>query len=216
MNLEQARFNMIEQQIRPCDVYNATILKLLSTVKREEFVPANYTNLAFSDLAIPLPGGQKMFTPIIEGLLLQNLMLDKKHKVLEIGTGSGFLTAILSKMADFVYSIELDPQNQKLAIDNLTKHGVTNVSVIGANGIHGLPNKAPFDRILVSGGLIEVSNNLKSQLKVGGKLIAIIGTRPIMHAISIERIAESKYVQTELFETDVEYLISENTLKFKF
>lgn len=216
MNLEQARFNMVEQQIRPCDVHNQAILDLLFSIKREKFVPSEYVNVAFSDVEIPLPGGQKMFSPRIEALLLQNLMVEKKHKVLEIGTGSGFLTAILSKLADFVYSVEANELNQKLAIDNLTKSGITNVSIIGANGLNGVADKAPYDRILVGGGLKHVSEALKAQLKVGGRLIAIVGNRPVMDVIAIDRISESKYVQTKLFESDVEYLISENVHSFKF
>jgi protein-L-isoaspartate(D-aspartate) O-methyltransferase len=127
MNVEQARFNMVEQQIRPWNVFDEKILSLLSQIKRENFVTEKYHNLAFSDIEIPLPGEQKMLFPRIEARLLQELQLNKKDKVLEIGTGSGYVTALISKMADFVYSVEINSQNKAFAQNNLTHVGIKNV-----------------------------------------------------------------------------------------
>ncbi len=216
MDIEQARFNMVEQQIRPCDVHDDILIDLFFKLKREKFAPEQYRQLAFSDLAIPLPGGQKMLKPRVEALLLQALEVTKADKVLEIGTGSGYITALLARMADFVYSVEIEEQNKQLAAYNLTYAGVNNVSLIAANGIDGLESKAPYDKIFIGGGLLVLHDKIKEQLKIGGKLVGIIGNRPIMHAVSIERISETKYVQKQLFETDVEYLINENVERFTF
>lgn len=216
MDMEQARFNMVEQQIRPCDIQDDVLRELLFKLKREKFAPEQYKKLAFSDLEIPLPGGQKMLLPRIEAMLLQQLKLSKTDKVLEIGTGSGYVTALLAKQTDFVYSVEVEEQNKQLATYNLTYAGINNVSVIHANAINGLADKAPFDKIFIGGGLLSIPNSIKSQLKIGGKLVGIVGTRPIMHAVLVERIAESQYTEKKLFETDVDYLISENVEQFKF
>ncbi len=216
MDMELARFNMVEQQIRPCDVRNEDVLRLLRQVGREKFVPEQYKQLAFSDLEVPLPGIQAMLTPRVEAMLLQELAVDKIDKVLEIGTGSAYVTAILAKLADFVYSIEIDEQNKQLAVKNLTYAGINNVSIINSNGINGLPDKAPFDKIFVGGGLRTIPETLKSQLRVGGRLVGIIGDSPVLHAVSITRDGENKFTQKKLFETDTTYLINEQTQQFIF
>jgi protein-L-isoaspartate(D-aspartate) O-methyltransferase len=216
MDMELARFNMVEQQIRPCDVRNEDVLRLLSQVGREKFVPVQYQQLAFSDLEIPLPGGQAMLTPRVEAMLIQELAVSKIDKVLEIGTGSGYITAILAKLADFVYTIEIDEQNKQLATNNLTYAGVNNVSIINANGIHGLATKAPFDRIFVGGGLLGIPDELKAQLRVGGRLVGLVGNSPLLHAILITRDGENKYTEKKLFETNTDYLINEQTEQFTF
>lgn len=216
MDIEQARFNMVEQQIRPCDIHNEALRELFFKLKREKFVPEQYKQLAFSDLGIPLPGGQKMLHPRIEAMLLQELSVTKTDKVLEIGTGSGYVTALLGRMADFVYSVEIDEKNKQLATQNLTYAGINNVSLIQGNAINGLADKSPFNKIFIGGGLVAIPDSIKQQLKIGGKLIGIVGHRPIMHAVLIERINENNYIQKQLFETDVEYLISENVEQFTF
>lgn len=216
MNFEQARFNLVEQQIRPWNVFDENILDLISQIKRENFVTAQYRDLALSDIEIPLPGEQKMLCPKIEARLLQGLNLTKKDKVLEIGTGSGYVTALLAKLADFVYSIEINATNKKFAGHNLTKAGIKNVSIIEGDGINGLPPKAPFDKIYVGGSLPEINDNLKDQLKVGGRLVGIIGKTPVMHAVVLEKTSENEFKQTQLFETVVDELINLNLKDFKF
>ena len=216
MDMEQARFNMVEQQIRPCDIHDEILRDLLFKIKREKFTPEQYKQLAYSDLEIPLPGGQKMLMPRIEALLLQALDVEQTDKVLEIGTGSGFVTALLARLADFVYSVEVEEANKALAQQNLTYAGVTNVSLSRANGIYGLAEKAPYNKIFIGGGLMAIPESIKEQLKVGGKLVGIIGNRPIMHAVLIERTNETTYSEKQLFETDVDYLVSENVDQFTF
>ncbi|RTL11243.1 MAG: protein-L-isoaspartate O-methyltransferase [Neisseriaceae bacterium] len=216
MNFELARFNMIEQQIRPWNMFDEKVLGLLKTIKREEFVNQSLRNLALSDIELPLPGEQKMLFPRIEARLLQELKLRKKDKVLEIGTGSGYVTALLAKLTDFVYSLEINEQNKQFAVDNLTRAGIKNVSIIEADGMVGLAAKAPFDKIFVGGALAEITPELKAQLKVGGILVGIEGVAPIMHAVVIEKISENEYKQTQLFETYVEPLSSAAPRGFKF
>ncbi len=216
MNIEQARFNMIEQQIRPNGVVDETILKLLFNLKREKFVLDEMQNLAFSDLEIPLPGEQKMLYPRVEAQLIQALKIKKTDKVLEIGTGSGYVTAILAKLSHFVYSIEIDERNRQFAVNNLTKAGITNVSIINGNGINGFSEKAPYDKIFIGAGMLEISNKIKRELKIGGSLVGFSGEKPVMHAQLIKRVADNKYKQKNLFEVSIDYLISEQVKNFKF
>jgi len=216
MDIDQARFNMVEQQIRTWGVLDDNVLHLCSSIKRETFVKPDYKNIAFSDLEVPLPGGQKMLCPKVEARLVQDLHLTPNDKVLEIGTGSGYVTALLARLSSFVYSIEIDETNKEFAINNLTQSGISNVSVITGNGIHGLPNKAPYDKIFIGGGLIAITDTIKQQLKIGGRLTGFIGVMPVMHAVIIDRLGEHEYIETQLFETDVDYLVSENTEHFKF
>lgn len=216
MDFTTARFNMVEQQIRPWNMFDERVLELLGTIKREDFVQAEHRNLALSDVEVPLPGGQKMLFPRIEARLLQELELRKKDKVLEIGTGSGYVTALLAKMSDFVYSLEINAHNKQFALDNLIKTGIKNISLIEADGLNGYETKAPFDKIFVGGSVATISERLKSQLKVGGRLVAITGTAPIMHAILIEKLADNEFKQSTLFETSVDPLVSAAHTNFVF
>ena len=216
MDFEVARFNMVEQQVRPWNVFDQRVLSLLGQIKRENFVSSQYRNLALADIEIPLPGEQKMLFPRIEARLLQELKLNKKDKVLEIGTGSGYVTALLAKLADFVYSLEINNVNKQFAVSNLTAAGIKNASIIAADGINGLSAKAPFDKIFVGGSLKTINDNLKHQLKIGGSLVAVVGEYPIMHAIVIEKISDTEYKQTQLFETLIDGLVSPSHDGFKF
>jgi protein-L-isoaspartate(D-aspartate) O-methyltransferase len=215
-DIEQTRLNMVKCQIHTWDVLDENILNIFMTMKRENFVPSAYKSIALSDIEIPLPGSGKMLFPRVEARLLQELDLNKKDKVLEIGTGSGCVTAILAKLSAFVYSIETDETNKKFAMNNLTENGITNVSLTAGNGIGGLVAKAPYDKIFVGGALIVIPDGLKKQLKVGGKLVGFIGRDPIMHAIVMERIGETEFKQTQLFETEIDYLSGEQTEQFNF
>jgi protein-L-isoaspartate(D-aspartate) O-methyltransferase len=215
MNVEHARFNMVQQQIRPCEIFDQNLLDLYTSVKRENFVAPQYKNIAFSDLEIPLPGGQKMLCPRVESKLIQELQLSKTDKVLEIGTGSGYVTAVLAKMVDFVYSVEINDINKEDAAKHLMQAGISNVSIISGNGLHGLAAKAPFDKIFIGGGLTHIPEELIRQLKNGGRLVAIVGKKPVMHAILLERLSETHCRETQLFETDVDYLVHEVDKTFK-
>ncbi|MBY0235986.1 MAG: protein-L-isoaspartate O-methyltransferase, partial [Burkholderiaceae bacterium] len=198
---EQARFNMIEQQIRPWDVLDAGVLALLAVVKREDFVPAAYKTMAFMDTEIPLPGGQHMLPPRVEARLLQALNVARHEKVLEIGTGSGFMAALLGHRAQRVFSLESNPELVALAKENLRRSGVRNVVVQEQDGLAGLPGEAPFDAILLSGSVAEVPAQLLNQLKVGGRLLAIVGDAPVMRATLVTRQADKQFNSVVLFDT---------------
>ncbi|MBB4841628.1 protein-L-isoaspartate(D-aspartate) O-methyltransferase [Paucibacter oligotrophus] len=201
MNIEQARFNMIEQQIRPWDVLDAGVLALLAVVKREDFVPAAYKGLAFTDTEVPLAGGQQMLAPRVEARLLQELKIARHEKVLEVGAGSGFMAALLGHRAQKVFSLEVQPELVALANDNLKRAGVRNVNVLAQDGSQGLAGEAPFDAILLSGSVAEVPAKLLNQLKVGGRLAAIVGEEPVMRAQLISRVSEKEFRTSHLFDT---------------
>lgn len=200
MNFEQARFNMIEQQLRPGKVLDPDVLDTLSMVKREEFVPPAHRRLAFADTQIPLGGAARMFAPIVEALALQALAMKKHEHVLEVGTGSGYMAALLGAHADHVWSIEIDPQLADAARENLRRAGVTNVSVQTGNGLSGLAAHAPFDVIMVSGAVAEVPGVLLDQLKPGGRLFAITGSAPAMSA-AIHTRSDKGFRHRAVFET---------------
>ena len=217
MNIEQVRFNMIEQQIRPWDVLDTEVLDLLHVVKRENFVPVAHKALAFADTEIPLPGGENMLFPKVEARLLQDVMVKKHESVLEIGTGSGYMAALLAYRARHVTTVEISPELKALAEQNLAANGVANVTVELGDGAQGWTNGAPFDVIVVSGSLPELPEALLKQLKVGGRLAVIIGQAPAMKAQLITRTGEAGYDTRTLFETSVKpLLLASRPSAFKF
>jgi protein-L-isoaspartate(D-aspartate) O-methyltransferase len=217
MNLEQARFNMVEQQIRTWEVLDQDVLDLLLIIKREEFVPAAWRKLAFADVEIPLGHNATMFSPKIEAHALQGLQLKRHEKVLEIGAGSGHMAALLAAHAAHVWSMELVPELAAMARENLARHGVSNVTVETGDGLAGLTAHAPYDAIMVSGALASVPQVLLDQLKVGGRLFAIVGEAPVMTAQVITRAAEDGYRTVNLFETQAEPLANAPaSAKFSF
>jgi protein-L-isoaspartate(D-aspartate) O-methyltransferase len=201
MNIEQARFNMIEQQIRPWDVLDQDVLNLLSIVKRENFVPAAYRNIAFADLEIPLPDGQNMLFPRVEARVLQELAIKKHEVVLEIGAGSGYMAALLAARGRSVTTVEISPELAKLAEQNLAANGVSNVQVVVGDGAHGWKDGAPYDVICVSGGLPVLPQDFLDQLKIGGRLAVFVGSAPVMKAQIITRVDEKQFRVADIFET---------------
>ncbi len=201
MNLEQARFNMIEQQIRPWDVLDAEVLRLLSVVKREDFVPLAHKALAFADMEIPLGHGQCMLAPRVEARMLQDAGIQPHEKVLEIGTGSGYMTALLAQQAQRVISLEINPALADMARANLQKAGVHNAEVRVFDGAKGTPAEAPFDVIVLSGSVAEVPQNLLAQLKIGGRLVAIVGDEPVMRATVVTRHSDTSYTTVQPWDT---------------
>lgn len=199
-NVEQARFNMIEQQIRPWNVGDAAVLDLLSIVKREDFVPLAQKSLAFVDMAIALPNGQSMLPPRVQARLLQDAAVQPTDKVLEIGTGSGYMAALLARQAQRVISLEINPEIADMARTNLQRAGIHNVEVRQADGAQGAAADAPFDVILLGGSVAEVPQALLSQLKIGGRLIAIVGEEPIMHAQLITRTSATNYTSVDKWD----------------
>ena len=218
MNIENARFNMIEQQIRPWDVLDLDVLGLLSIVKRENYVQAEYRDLAFADLELPLPGGNgKMLFPRVEARVLQELTVKKHENVLVIGAGSGYLAALFAHRAQHVTAVEIDPTNAKFAEDNLRNDGVTNAEVVLGDGSRGWAGKAPYDVICVAGGLPVVPQEMLEQLKVGGRLAAFVGGRPVMKAQIISRIDDKQYRVADVFETYIDHLVNAiEPSRFKF
>ena len=204
MNFEQARFNMIEQQLRPGKVLDPDVLDVLFVVKREEFVPPAHRRLAFADTQIPLGGdtGACMFAPRVEAHALQALAMKKHENVLEVGTGSGYMAALLGAHADHVWSIEIDPGLAETARENLRRAGVTNVSVEVGNGLAGVAAHAPYDAIMVSGAVAAVPRALLDQLKPGGRLFAIEGAAPAMQAVLFTRVGQD-FRRLAVFETVV-------------
>ena len=199
MDLNQARFNMIEQQIRPWEVLDPQVLALLSTVRREDFVPLAHKALAFVDMDIPLgaASNQVMLAPRVQARLLQDLAVKKTDKVLDIGTGSGFMAALLAHQAASVLSLEIDPALAAQAQTNLQKAGVTNATVRCADGSQGAAADGPFDAIVLSGSVAEVPAALLQQLSVGGRLATIVGDEPMMRATLITRTGTSSWTTTE-------------------
>ncbi len=211
MNIEQARFNMIEQQIRPWNVLDQDVLDLLVVVKREDFVPPAYKALAFVDTDIPLPGGEAMFTPKIEARILQEVQVKKHENVLEIGAGSGYMAALLAHKARHVTTVEISPELKAMAEANLARAGIANVTVELGNGAQGWTGGAPFDVIVISGALEHLPEAFLKQVKVGGRIAAIIGQSPAMTAQLITRVSETAYDTVNVFETDVKQLANATT-----
>jgi protein-L-isoaspartate(D-aspartate) O-methyltransferase len=199
MDLNQARFNMIEQQIRPWEVLDPQVLELLNVVRREDFVPLAHKALAFVDMEIPLgkAPNQVMLAPRVQARLLQDLAVKKTDKVLEIGTGSGFMAALLAHQAASVLTLESDAALAAQAQTNLQNADVTNATVRHADGSQGAAADGPFDVILLSGSVAEVPAALLQQLKVGGRLAAIVGDEPMMRATVVTRTSDSQFSTIE-------------------
>ena len=213
MNYEQARFNMIEQQIRPWEVLDSQVLSLLALVRREDLVPPACKALAFVDMEIPLPPhhhpGQCMLAPKVEARLLQDLAVQKHEKVLEIGTGSGYMAALLAHRAQQVITLEIEPALVDMARRNLQKSGIYNAEVRLADGAANLAEavsengalRGPFDVIVLSGSVAEVPPALLELLKVGGRLSAIVGYEPMMRATLITRVGKESFRTMQAWDT---------------
>lgn len=208
MNIEQARFNMIEQQIRPWDVLDDQVLGVISGTPREDFVPERYRALAFSDISIPLEHGQVMMPPKLEGKLLQSLTLQPTDSVLEIGTGSGYLTACLARLTAKVHSVDLYPEFIEQARARLDRHGIDNVTLEVADAAAGWSGEGGFDAIAVTGSLPMLHQGFHSALKPGGRLFVIVGKPPIMQALLITRVGEQEWNQESMFETAIPALVN--------
>jgi len=203
MNIEQARRNMVEQQIRPWDVIDQNVLDALYAARREDFVPAAYRNLAFADLEIPLGCGETMLRPQLEGRILQTLALRPTDRVLEVGTGSGFMAALLAARAAHVYTVEIDAELKAFGEANLARNGVRNVTVEQGDAARGWTKRAPYDAIVLTGSVPVLPPELAEQLAPGGRLFAVVGDAPAMTARLITRIADGACNELDLFETSI-------------
>ncbi len=201
MNFEQARFNMVEQQIRTWNVLDTAILQALSNLPRERFVPAAYQSLAYTDTEIPLGHGQIMLPPRVDARLAHDLGLSGSETVLEIGTGLGYLTALLAQRSQRVISLEMVPELAAQARANLAQAGIGNAEVRIGNGATDAPAEGPFDAIVLGGSVIEIPQALLNQLKVGGKLLAIVGEEPVMQATLVTRTSPQQWASRVLWDT---------------
>lgn len=208
MNIEQARFNMVEQQIRPWDVLDQGVLDLLHAIHREDFVPPEHAALAFIDMEIPLGAGESMWMPKLEARAVQELDIRPVDRVLEIGTGSGYLTALLARLAAEVVSVDIVPAFTAAASEKLHAHGITNVQLHTGDAAHGWMDEAGFDAIVLTGSTPLLADRFRQSLRVGGRLFAIVGEAPVMQAQLITCIASGAYRSVTLFETSVKALVN--------
>ena len=217
MNIEQARFNMVEQQIRTWEVLDPDVLELLFTVKREEFVPPEHRTIAFADLDVPLGHGESMLQPKVEARILQELALQPHESVYEVGTGSGYLTALMARRARHVTSAEVYPDLQARAADNLRAAGISNVTLLPGDSARAPLAESAFDVIVLTGSTPLLPQAFLDRLSPGGRLFAIVGDAPVMAARLVTRSAAEAYHTVDLFETVVAPLVNaEQPGRFRF
>lgn len=204
-DIERARFNMVEQQIRPWDVLDQQVLDLLFELRREDFVPAQYRSLAFVDMEIPLTGntatGEKMLAPRVEARMLQELAIKPGDRILEVGTGSGYMTALLAKRGAHVTSVEIMPEFSTGAAAKLAAHGITNVTLAVGDAARGWSQSAPYDVIVLTGSVPVLVEDFQRSLKPGGRLLAVVGEAPAMQARLITCAGGGAFDTVVLFET---------------
>ena len=203
LNFETARKHMVESQIRTWEVFDPQVLDLMARAPREDFVPATYRKLAYADLNVPLGHGQLMMPPKMEARLLQALDIQPTDKILEVGTGSGYLTWLLANLGREVISVEIDPALSAQAEKNLAAHGIKNTTLEVGDAAHSWNQHAPYDVILITGSLPLFPLEYQKSLTVGGRLVAVVGAAPAMEALLVQRKAENSYTHEVLFETDL-------------
>lgn len=201
MNFEQARFNMVEQQIRTWEVLDQRVLDLLLRVRREEYVPQQHRALAFADMEIPLGHGEKMLAPKMEARMLQELALRPSDKILEIGTGSGYMTALLASLGSHVYSVDVVAEFVQAAGAKLAAHGINNATLEAGDAARGWDRHGPYDAIILTGSVPALADAFRKSLLPGGRLIAVVGEPPVMEAKLITCVAAGAFGTTGLFET---------------
>jgi len=205
MNFERARFNMVEQQVRPWEVLDGRVLDALTEIHRENFVPDQYRQLAFADLSIPLGHGESMLKPVVEGRVLQALMVQPEDEVLEIGTGSGFVSACLARLARQVVSLEINPELAAAARVRIAAAGIGNCQILTQDVFEYRPTQT-FDAIAVTGAMSALPQDWIRWLKPAGRMFVIVGESPAMQALLLTRQSQEFTEQRSLFETDLAYL----------
>jgi protein-L-isoaspartate(D-aspartate) O-methyltransferase len=205
IDIERARFNMVEQQIRPWDVLDQDVLDLLFAIRREDFVPEKYRSLAFVDMEIPLAddaaADEKMLSPKLEARMLQELALKPADRILEVGAGSGYMTALLAKRGAHVVSVEIVPAFSAQAAGRLVAHGINNVTLETGDAAHGWSKHAPYDAIVLTGSVPVLAEEFARSLNPGGRLLAVVGEAPVMEARLITCATVGTYHSVGLFET---------------
>jgi len=199
---EVAKFNMIQQQIRPWEVLDSQVLTVIGEIDRQDFVPDCYKGLAYADCQIPVCAGTTMFPPTVEGRMLQALLIEPDDKILEIGSGSGYITACLAKLGKQVLSLDINPEPLDLARQNVANHGLTNIEFEEVNAFNCKYDQE-FDVIAVDGSVQKVPENLKQALSIGGRMFIIVGQSPVMQALLITRAGSNEWSTQSLFETDL-------------
>ena len=208
MNIEQARFNMIEQQIRTWEVLDPAVLELLFEVKREDFVPPEHRCLAFADLEVPLGHGEAMMQPKVEARIVQELAVQPHEAVYEVGTGSGYLAALLAKRARHVSSAEIHPDFTARARESLAAAGIANVTLLEGDSARAPLSELPFDVIVLTGSTPVIAQAFLDRLRPGGRLFAVVGDLPVMKAVLVRQPVAGSFQHTELFETLVKPLVN--------
>ncbi|MCF6263601.1 MAG: protein-L-isoaspartate O-methyltransferase [Xanthomonadales bacterium] len=217
MNFEQARNNMVKQQIRPWDVIDHRVLETLDSIQREDFAPARYRKLAYADMAIPLDHGQQMMHPVIEGRLLQAIDLQTDETVLEIGTGSGFLSACLARLGKAVCSVDIHPELSLQACKTLKSKKINNIECFTGDALNGWMPEQAHDVVVVTGGVREIPKVFMEWVNPGGRLFIISGNSPAMEVRLLKRLNISDWENTSLFETDLPLLVNaEKATQFQF
>ncbi len=220
MDFEKARFNMVEQQVRPWDVLDSRVLEVLNTIPREDFMPEQYKNLAYVDTRIPLTDDEKgtcTLNPNIEGRILQHLNVGEDDVVLEIGVGTGYLSACLASLARHVDSVEIDEDLCEQAEKNLAKHNIDNVTITVGDAAKGWQQKQFYDAIAITGSMPAIPDAYKKLLKIGGRLFVVTGQAPAMTAHLVTRTEKNKWTTKELFETSIDSLCgAEKAQSFEF
>jgi len=217
MNFEQARFNMVEQQVRTWEVLDARVLELLETIHREDFVPVRYRKMAFTDMAIPLDHGQTMMKPVVEGRLLQALELKPDETALEIGTGSGFITACLAQLARHVVSVDVHEQFSNEVASRLKEKGIQNVELETGNAMTGWQPEQAHDVLVVTGSVPSIPDHFRGWVNPGGRIFVVCGEEPAMEAKLLTKLNATQWREESLFETDLARLVdAEKAPEFEF
>ena len=221
MDYNQARFNMVEQQVRPWDVLDPRVLNVIGNIPREQFVPEASKRLAYADLAIPIGEYQgrtsHMLNPVIEGRMLQSLAITEDDTVLQIGTGTGYITACLATLARHVDSVDINPDMTAMAEKNLARFEITNVVLSTGDGSSKWEQKQFYDCIAIMGSMPAIPDFYKKALKEGGRMFVVVGDAPVMKAMLVTRIGKNEWIDEELFETCIDPLINaEKPAQFVF
>ncbi len=217
MNFERARSNMVEQQVRPWEVLDDKVLSLLETIHREDFVPVRYRKLAFADLNVPLEHGQVMMKPVVEGRMLQALELQPDETALEIGTGSGFITACLAHLAKHVVSVEIHADLHAAAVQKLQDKEIHNAELFRGDAMGDWQPEQAQDVVVVTGSVAHVPEHFRGWVNPGGRLFAITGEAPAMEARIYTRLNATEWREESLFETDLPRLVNaEQAPQFEF
>lgn len=203
LNFEAARQTMIKSQMRTWHVHDDRILDLIARMPRQDYVPAASRNLAYVDMNISLGHGEVMMTPKTEARLVQELEIDPKDKILEIGTGSGYVTALLANLGRHVVSVEIRPEFTTEAATKLARHGIRNITLEVGDGARGWDRQKPYDVILITGSLPILPEAFRDSLAPGGRMIAIVGQSPVMEVKRIRRLDGNIFTEDSLFDTDL-------------